>query len=101
MDNMMAVLLVQTEQGWAAALEQDEHLRSLLALVPESGLAPEARAAMFPSRDDREQALTAMYNGYKFFWPAGVPFRITQGWHDPSTWGGQFGAYMARTTPSR
>jgi hypothetical protein len=94
MDNMIAVLLVQTEQGWVAALEEDEHLRSLLALVPESGLAPEARAAMFPSKDERKQALTAFYNGYKFFWPAGVPFRMTQGWHDPSTWGGQFGAYM-------
>jgi hypothetical protein len=94
MDNMTSVLAVQTEQGWAAAIEDDEHLRSLLALVPESDLAPEARAAMFPSKDDRKQALTAFYNGYKFFWPAGVPFRMTQGWHDPSTWGGQFGAYM-------
>ncbi|MBN1208713.1 MAG: hypothetical protein JXB05_27880 [Myxococcaceae bacterium] len=94
MDNMTAVLLVQTEQGWVAAINGDEHLRSLLALVPESSLEPVARAAMFPREGERQQALSAFYNGYKFFWPANVPFRITQGWHDPYTWNGQFGAYM-------
>lgn len=94
MDNMMAVLLVQTEQGWSAALNEDAHLRDLMALVPESGLAPAARAAMFPRKGEQQQALTAMYNGYKFMWPANTPFVITQGWHDPYTWNGQFGAYM-------
>jgi hypothetical protein len=48
---------------------------------------------MFPGQE-RKQAVSAFYNGYKFFWPAGVPFQITQGWHDPSTWNGQFSAYM-------
>lgn len=94
MENMTAVLLVQTEQGWVAALNDDEHLRSLLALVPESGLEPAARAAMFPRKGEQQQALSAFYDSYKFFWPAGVPFRITQSWHDPSTWSGQFSAYM-------
>jgi hypothetical protein len=94
MDNLYAVLLVRTEQGWAGALEDDEHLRSLLRLVPESGLAPAARAAMFPRLGEAQQEVSAFYAGYKFFWPASTPFVVTQSWHDPSTWGGQFQAYM-------
>lgn len=93
MDNLQAVLLVRTEQGWRAALNEDEHLRGLLALVPESGLEPAARAALFPRKGEQQQALSAFYNGYKFFWPAGVAFQMTQSWHDPSTWSGQFAAY--------
>jgi hypothetical protein len=93
LDLMLSVLLVRTEQGWTAALENDGNVRALLQHVPESALAPEARAAMFPGQE-RKQAVSAFYNGYKFFWPAGVPFRMTQGWHDPSTWNGQFSAYM-------
>lgn len=48
LDMLHAVLLVRTEQGWEAALEGDAHLRQLLDRVPESGLAPTARAALFP-----------------------------------------------------
>jgi hypothetical protein len=94
LDVLYAVLLVRTEQGWEAAIEGDADLQQLLERVPESGLAPTARAALFPRAGQVQQQLSAMaYSGYKFFWPASSPFVVTQGWHDPSTWGGQHQAY--------
>jgi hypothetical protein len=94
LDVLHAVLLVRTEQGWEAAIEGDERLQQLLERVPESGLVPEARAALFPRSEQLQQQLSAMaYSGYKFFWPASSPFVVTQSWHDPSTWGGQHQAY--------
>jgi hypothetical protein len=94
LDMLYAVLLVRTGQGWEAAIEGDTHLQRLLEQVPEADLAPAARAALFPQAGQLQQQLSAMaYSGYKFFWPASSPFVVTQGWHDPSTWGGQYQAY--------
>jgi hypothetical protein len=93
LENLRALLLVQTESGWQAAIEGDEHVQSLLARVPESELAPSARSALF-QKDQLEQEVQAQaYAGYKFFWPSGYAWRVTQGWHDPTTWSGQFPAY--------
>jgi hypothetical protein len=88
-DNLHALLLVQTERGWEAALEDDARVHDLLALVPEAELGQEARAAMFPRPD---QVRASAYAGYKFFWPAGNAWRVTQSWHDNFTWNGQFPA---------
>lgn len=87
--NLHALLLVETEAGWEAALEDDVRVHDLLAYVPESELGVEARADMFPRPD---QVRAAVYSGYKLFWPAGNAWRVTQGWHDNYTWGGQFPA---------
>jgi hypothetical protein len=95
-DNLYAVLLVQTEGGWEAAIEGDANVSALLRRVPESGLAPDARSALFHRKDQAQQEVQASaYSGYKFFWPAGVAFRVTQGWHDSYTWGGRFPAYTS------
>ncbi|HWN69979.1 MAG TPA: hypothetical protein VNM90_20190 [Haliangium sp.] len=88
-DNLHALLLIQTERGWDAALEDDARVHQLLARVPESELGPEARSAMFPRPDE---VRASVYAGYKFFWPSGNAWRVTQGWHDNYTWGGQFPA---------
>lgn len=90
--NMYAVLLVQTERGWEAALEGDAYVHELLAHVPESGLSLTARNAMFPKKG---QESDKVYSGYKFFWPAGNAWRVTQGWHDSYTWGSRYPAYTS------
>ena len=90
--NIYAVLLVQTERGWEAALEDDAYVHDLLAHVPASGLSLTARDAIFPKKG---QELDKVYSGYKFFWPAGNAWRVTQGWHDSYTWGGRYPAYTS------
>jgi hypothetical protein len=92
LDNMYAVLLVQTAAGWEAALEGDDYVHELLELVPESELALSARRDIFPRKDD---VRASVYSGYKFFWPAGNGWLVTQGWHDSYTWGGRFPAYTS------
>ena len=92
LDNMIAVLLVATETGWRAALEGDDLVHELLERVPESELAPSARSAIFPRKGDIH---ASVYAGYKFFWPAGAAWTVTQGWHDGYTWGGRFPAYTS------
>ena len=91
-ENMIAVLLVQTQGGWEAALQGDDRVYELLARVPETELAATARADLFPRKDDLH---APVYAGYKFFWPAGTPWVVTQGWHDSYTWGGRFPAYTS------
>jgi len=92
LDNMAAVLLVETERGWQAALEGDDRVYELLARVPEAELDLAARSAIFPRKDDIHASAWA---GYKFFWPAGSAWTVTQGWHDSYTWGGRFPAYTS------
>jgi hypothetical protein len=92
-ESLYSLVLVRTERGWRAAIEGDSHAEALLEHVPESGLAPEARAAMFLKDGPRQQAVQAQaYSGYKFFWPANVDYRTTQPWHDPSTWSNRYPA---------
>jgi hypothetical protein len=95
-ENLYAVLLVRTEGGWEAGIEGDVNVPALLQRVPEAELAQPARAALFHRKDQAQQQVQASaYTGYKFFWPAGVAFRVTQGWHDSYTWGGRFPAYTS------
>ena len=91
-DNMVTVLLVQTEAGWEAALEGDDHVHELLGRIPESELALSARGDLFPRKGD---VRASVYAGYKFFWPAGSAWQVTQGWHDSYTWGGRYPAYTS------
>lgn len=91
-DNMITVLLVQTEVGWEAALKGDDAVYDLLTRVPEAELDLSARGDLFPRKDD---VRASVYSGYKFFWPAGSPWAATQGWHDGYTWGGRFPAYTS------
>lgn len=91
-DNMVAVLLVQTESGWEAALAGDDRVYELLQRVPEAELERSARADLFPRKGDVH---APVYAGYKFFWPAGSAWVATQGWHDSYTWGGRFPAYTS------
>ncbi len=92
-ETFRAVLLVKTGEGWQAAIEGDENVQALLARVPESELVPSAREALFKRGDQLQQQVQAQaYSGYKFFWPAGVAFQVTQSWHDTYTWGGRFPA---------
>lgn len=95
MDNLFALLLVQTSTGWTAAIEGDEHLQELLKLVPDSELSSTAKEAIFPPgvpfprpEAQPEQA----YGNYKFPWHAGEQWRLTKGWHDAYTWSGRFPA---------
>ncbi len=91
-ENMRALLLVETESGWEAALEGDERVKALLKRVPEEALGASARGAMFLRDDPEHREVRAQAYNYKFFWPAGVAFRVTQGWHDSYTWGGRYPA---------
>jgi hypothetical protein len=91
-DHMIAVLLVQTAAGWEAALQGDDRVHELLARISEAELEPAARADLFPRKDDIR---APVYAGYKFFWPAGTPWAVTQGWHDGYTWGGRYPAYTS------
>jgi hypothetical protein len=92
MDNLYALLLVRTEDGWRAALEGDARVHALLDRVPESALPQAARTAIFPTKGDQP---AKAYGGYKFFWPAGPAWRTTQSWHDSYTWGGNYPAYTS------
>ena len=87
---LIALLLMKTEEGWQAAIDADDRVHKLLELVPESELSLSARESIFPRLSI---GLTQSYNNYKFPWPAGQAWRVTQGWHDSTTWGGQFPPY--------
>lgn len=82
--NLIALLLVQTEQGWQAAIDVDDRVRELLALVPMGALDQTARAAIFPPKEQirRPGMLQQQYGNYKFPWPAGFAWHLTQCWHD-------------------
>lgn len=93
--NLISVLFIYTEEmSWKAALDVDPNIEAYLRLIPESELSISARAAIFPPpsqiRQEPEISAQQVYNNYKFPWPAGNPWRLTNGWHDSTTWGGQF-----------
>jgi hypothetical protein len=90
--DLFSVLLVYTEQGWQAALATDPSVHKLLSLIPFTSLSQEARDVIFPTGASNPSPLQA-YNNYKFPWPSGQPWRVTQPWHD--YYGGIFPANYA------
>jgi len=85
-ENLIALLLVETEQGWQAAIDVDDKVHMLLGLIPESELSQSARLAMFPPKDQiRQPPMTdqQQYSNYKLPWPAGQAWWMSnsQGWH--------------------
>ena len=91
--SLINLLLVQNGSGWEAAIDVDEHIHDLLHFVSSTELNETSRQVLFPPKEiirlNRPNP-KQQYNGYKFMWPAGSAWRVTQGWHDPSTWGGLF-----------
>lgn len=93
---LLAVLLVQTEAGWEAALQGDARVDALLTRVPEAELSLAARGDIFRRGGAKAGDVHApVYGAYKLFWPSGTPWVVTQGWHDSYTWGGRFPAYTS------
>ena len=94
--NLISLLLIYTNNGWQAAIDVDENVRSLLLLIPDSELSPESKNVIFPPASEvrRPPDISAQqsYNNYKFPWPAGHAWRLTNGWHDSYTWRGLFPA---------
>jgi len=88
-DNMIAVLLVQTADGWRATLEGDETTQVLLEMISTEDFSLEARNAVFPSTDSSQFGDTPQqaYNNYLFPWRRGTTFRVSQGWHGGAAWG--------------
>ena len=84
-ENLITLLLVQTESGWIAATDTDPNIDALLAYVPETELDPLARNALFPSsvQINTPASIEQQYNNYKFPWPSGNTWRMSNsnGWH--------------------
>lgn len=84
-NNLIALLLAKTDQGWQAAIDVDERVNGLLALAPESELSQSARRAIFaPAAQIRQTSPLQQYASYKFPWPTGYPWRRTRTtdiWH--------------------
>ncbi|GAB4517760.1 MAG: hypothetical protein OHK0046_24640 [Anaerolineae bacterium] len=94
--NLIALLLVQTPDGWQAALDTEPAVQDLLGFVPQAELSQQARFAIFPPDTGllrpSELDIQQQYNGYKLPWPGGFPWARTRtglGWHG-GTWSGRF-----------
>ena len=91
--SLINLLLVQTGLGWEAAIDVDDHVHNLLHFIAPTELNETSRRVLFPPIENirpNRPIPKQQYNGYKFMWPAGSAWRVTQGWHDPYTWGGLF-----------
>lgn len=90
--NLIALLLVETDSGWQAALDSDSTLHTLLDDIPLSELSEDTRNAIFPVNTRqlrRPIGQRQQYDGYKLPWPSGFAWARTQSWHG-GTWGGRF-----------
>lgn len=94
LDNLITLILVKREDQWRAAIDIDQlNVQELLSFIPDSELSLSARSILFPQpsevRKPPEVELQQVYNNYKFPWPSGSAWYLTQGWHDGAYYGYQ------------
>ena len=77
-ESLQPLVLVRDNQEWKAALKGDAIIDSLLDVIPDHELSPQAKDTLFA---DPGILPAQSYNDYKFPWQSGNPWVVTGPWH--------------------